>query len=284
VAAPLAHAARHLSCPNPLLRDPRAFEDGLAAVPGWGRMPQLDRVTPLGRTGPNASFRVTSAAGSWVLRVVHDTDLASLLGVDPQREQALQQRAAVAGIAPALAAADPAGRWQLRPWIEGRAWSASDLEDARSRTRLAQLLLQLHLVVPPAPAVATLDPLAMVRSWCARLGDAAPPGALDDIRAALARIDSARRPVAIIHSDAHVGNVIDAGDRLWLIDWEYAHVGDPLADVAAMLASAPQLCSHSEELLQALGLAGRVVPGELEAWTRIYRRINSLWQTLAWAS
>jgi thiamine kinase-like enzyme len=273
-----------VSCPTPLLRDPRALEDGLAAVPGWGGEPQHDSVTPLGRAGPNASFRVTTAAGAWVLRIVHDADLARLLGVEPQRERALQQRAAEAGIAPAPLAADPAGRWQLRPWVEGRAWDARDFEDARSRKRLAQLLLRLHEVVPPAPAVATLDPLAVVRKWCVWLGAAAPPAAIDDIHAALTRIDSARRPTVIIHSDVHAGNVIDAGDRLWLIDWEYAHVGDPLCDVAAMIASAPQLGGHADEWLQALGLAGRVVPGELEAWTGIYRRINSLWQTLAWAS
>ncbi len=273
-----------MSCPTPSLRDPRAFEDGLAAVPDWGRAPLLDRVIPLGRAGPNASFRVMTAAGAWVLRVVHDVDLARLLGVDPQREQALQQCAAAAGIAPALVAADPDGRWQLRPWVEGRVWSANELEHPQSRGRLAHSLRDLHRIAPPADAVVTLDPLAVVRGWCERLGDAAPRGALDEIRAALTRIDSARRGTAIIHSDVHAGNVIDAGDRLWLIDWEYAHVGDPLCDVAALLASAPQLGARSEELLQGLGLAGCVAPGELEAWTRIYRRINSLWQSLAWAS
>jgi aminoglycoside phosphotransferase (APT) family kinase protein len=273
-----------VSCPTPLLRDPRAFEDGLAAVPGWGHAPSVDSVTPLGRTGPSASFRVTTSAGAWMLRVVHDPDLARLLGVDPLREQRLQQCAAAAGIAPPLTAAGPAGRWQLRPWIDGRAWSVSDLDAAPARARLGSLLRRLHELPPPAPAVATLDPLAVARAWCQRLGEAASCDSLNEISGALARIDSTRRRVSIFHSDLHAGNVIDAGDRLWLIDWEYAHVGDPLCDVAALLASAPQLRSHAAELLQALRLADCVAPGELEAWVVIYRRINSLWQRLAWAS
>lgn len=272
-----------MSCSTPPLRNSRALEDGLAAVPGWGSTPQHDRVMPLGRAGPNASFRVTTAAGTWVLRVVNDADLARLLGVDPQREQTLQQCAAAAGIAPPLTAVDAAGHWQLRPWVEGRAWSVGDLEDARSRKRLAKLLQRLHQIVPPSPTP-TLDTLAVVRNWCRHLGAIAPGNVLEDVRAALEKIDSSRRCPAIFHSDLHAGNVIDAGDRLWLIDWEYAHVGDPLCDLAALLASAPQLCMHSDELLQALGLAGRVAPDELDAWISIYRRINSLWQTLAWAS
>jgi thiamine kinase len=267
-----------------LLRDPRAFEAGLAAVPGWGQGTGSDRVEPVGQAGPSASFKVTTTSGAWLLRVAHDPSLAGLLGVDAAREQRLQRCAADAGIAPPTVAVDPAGRWQLRRWIEGRVWSTRDLDDADARRRLAGTLRRLHALAPPPPAVVTLEPLALLQRWLAALGAAAPSDAVAQVRAALSRIDSSRRPVAIIHSDVHPGNIVDTGKQLWLIDWEYAHVGDPLCDLAALLANQPALDRHAPELLDALGLAGRVAPGELEAWVEIYRRINSLWQSLAWAS
>jgi thiamine kinase len=267
-----------------LLRDPQAFEAGLAAVPGWGRGSMPDRVEPVGQAGAHASFKVTTTEGAWLLRVAQDPSLASLLGVDAAREQALQRCAAGGDIAPLPVALDPAGRWQLRRWIDGRVWSARDLDDAGARRRLAGMLRRLHALPPPPPAAVTLEPVALLQRWVAELGRAAPQDAVGQVRAALSRIDSSRRPVAIIHSDVHPGNIVDTGQQLWLIDWEYAHVGDPLCDLAALLASLPTLDRHALELLEAIGLAGRVAPGELEAWIEIYRRVNSLWQNLAWGS
>jgi hypothetical protein len=37
------------------------------------------------------------------------------------------------------------------------------------------------------------------------------------------------RPFCLLHADLHRENfIVDAGDRLWTIDWELAMVGDPL--------------------------------------------------------
>ena len=39
------------------------------------------------------------------------------------------------------------------------------------------------------------------------------------------------------HSDLHALNVIEQGEVLILLDWEYAHVGDPLWDLAGWSAN-----------------------------------------------
>lgn len=39
------------------------------------------------------------------------------------------------------------------------------------------------------------------------------------------------------HLDLHKGNVLNDGHRLWLIDWEYAAMGDPLFDIAVIGAT-----------------------------------------------
>jgi thiamine kinase-like enzyme len=41
----------------------------------------------------------------------------------------------------------------------------------------------------------------------------------------------------LCHSDLHTLNLIDRGDSLMLLDWEYAHVADPLWDLAGWSAN-----------------------------------------------
>ena len=86
-----------------------------------------------------------------------------------------------------------------------------------------------------------------------------------------------------MHSDLHAGNLVDDG-QLWLLDWEYAQVGDPLCDLAALIAHHPQLGARGAALLEMARLADVATPAELEALAGVYRLINSLWQRCAWES
>ena len=67
---------------------------------------------------------------------------------------------------------------------------------------------------------------------------------------------STQRAPAIVHSDLHHGNVLTA-DRVYFIDWEYAQVGDPLLDLACIMAYYPRAMPHGALLLEAAGLDER---------------------------
>ncbi|HNS27288.1 MAG TPA: phosphotransferase [Steroidobacteraceae bacterium] len=83
------------------------------------------------------------------------------------------------------------------------------------------------------------------------------------------------RSATLVHCDLHGSNLIE-GDRLWLIDWEYAALADPLQDVASVLAYYPHAGRHSGRLLGALGLAG-VTPRELLAAVWMFQLLVFLW-------
>jgi thiamine kinase-like enzyme len=51
--------------------------------------------------------------------------------------------------------------------------------------------------------------------------------AADELQAAIGPID-----IVFGHNDLLAANFIDAGDRLWLIDWDYAGFNSPLFDLA----------------------------------------------------
>jgi thiamine kinase-like enzyme len=94
----------------------------------------------------------------------------------------------------------------------------------------------------------------------------------------LAVCASESRRKALFHSDLHHSNLIERADgRLFLLDWEYAAVGDPLFDPACVLAYYPQATPHAQDLLAAAGLANRAAPAMLEHATWLYVLLAFLW-------
>jgi aminoglycoside phosphotransferase (APT) family kinase protein len=67
-------------------------------------------------------------------------------------------------------------------------------------------------------------------------------------------------------------------DRIYFIDWEYAQVGDPLIDLACVLAYYPRAVPHGPLLLEASGLdAEGVTPVMLGELTRVFNLLTYLW-------
>ncbi|MFC4605790.1 phosphotransferase family protein [Rhodococcus kronopolitis] len=63
--------------------------------------------------------------------------------------------------------------------------------------------------------------------------------AIDELRAVLARSIPEQREVTLVHGDFHLSNVITSredGRVVAVLDWELCTLGDPLADVGALLA------------------------------------------------
>jgi aminoglycoside phosphotransferase (APT) family kinase protein len=80
----------------------------------------------------------------------------------------------------------------------------------------------------------------------------------------------------IVHGDPTEGNVLDR-QRLWLIDWEYAQLADPLYDVAAVLAYYPVARPHVAELLAAAGRPAGERGERLDAATGVHAALGWLW-------
>ena len=48
---------------------------------------------------------------------------------------------------------------------------------------------------------------------------------------------------ALCHNDLLPANILDDNERIWIVDWEYAGMGNPLFDLAGVSAN----CCYSEE-------------------------------------
>ena len=250
----------------------------LARIPGCeaGLPPQAITALPGGSV--NKSFRVDTRAGSFVLRL--NDAVGAVLGANHAREVRLHGTAALAGVAPELIHADLAERFMIMRYVPGASWDASDFAHPERLRELGATLFNLHAIAPPA--VAPFNLAALLQGHAANLIDALPAerGFLESLMeradAALALCASGGRQAAIVHNDLCHLNLIDA-ERLYLIDWEYAAVADPIFDVACVLAYYPQAEPHAQLLLDATGLAGCVSTAELHRARFLFLLLSFLW-------
>ncbi len=263
---------------------PGAAGAGLTEPPAWAleRVPGLSggqrphRVHRLGGGTVNEVFQVISAEGSYVVRL--DGAAWRRPGVDRQREQTLHRVAATAGIAPEIIVCDPKQQGlMVTRYQPGRTWDGADYADMRHLQRLGERLGVLHRL--PVPPLEPFDPLAVGQSYMLRVAPALRADAEPVIRR-LTRLSAdlagAAALPAIVHGDLWEGNLLDGG-RLWLLDWEYAQVTDPLMEIAGLLAYYPVAQRHQTELMAAAGM-NPVEPAVLADRVNIYRILNWLWR------
>lgn len=262
-----------------LTRPPAA---ALALVPGLG-----DDITPLAVERlpdgtVNDVYRVDTHAGSFVLRV--DGAEWRRPGVDRGREAVLHAAAAAAGLAPPIVCMRPEWGVLVTEFLPGAMWSPESFADAARLAQLGERLGRLHAL--PVPPVAPFDPLTLAQTYIAAATRRARPTwfatraacdhVLGELAAAVQQVRAGGRRPAIVHGDLIHTNLLQ-DERLWLLDFEYAQVTDPLYDVGCVLAYYPVARPHAAALLAAACPGARVTPAELEAAAYVHRALAWLW-------
>ena len=228
--------------------------------------PEVVDILTAGRS--NTSVRVGDGERHWVVRI--DRHDPHRLGLSRDAEWRCLRMAAEAGLAPGPAYRNPSLGTLV---CEYRAPEAGE-EDVE---QIAALLRAIHAL----PAVRhRLDPLARARRYLALAGDGELPGELIE---ACERLESGRPAPRLCHNDLLRANRLFSGGVLLALDWEYAAMGDPLFDLAAIIEGD----RFSEERARALHSAWRGGPptvaeaSRLEDQRRVYRGLAALWERIA---
>ncbi|AHD02254.1 phosphotransferase [Leisingera methylohalidivorans] len=197
----------------------------------------------------NVNYLVTDQGGKYVVRAGDDIPLHQVMRFN---ELAAGRAAHAAGLSPAVVHAE--GDLTVLEFIESRTLSEADVRDPAMLPRVLELVKSCHRDVPNhlrGPAL-VFWVFHVIRDYAATLQEqgslhAALLSGLVDTGNTL---EQAAGPFDIVfgHNDLLCGNFLDDGQRLWLIDFDYAGFNSPLFDLGG-LASNNALSQQQEQWL-----------------------------------
>jgi thiamine kinase-like enzyme len=208
-------------------------------------------VTPRPLAGgiSNHNFLVEDGGQRFVVRIGNDFEVHNVLR---RFELAAARAAHAAGISPEVIHAEP-GAMVFRH-VAGRTLEPADVRDPAMLGRIVPLLRACHRELPKhyrGPAL-IFWVFQVVRDYAARVAEDGHrlAGDLPRYLDAAERLEAAVGPVELAfgHNDLLAANLIDDGERLWLVDWEYAGFNSPLFDLGG-LASNNEFSPELEEQL-----------------------------------
>jgi thiamine kinase-like enzyme len=210
----------------------------------------------------NHNVKVTRPEGVFVLRVVGKE--TGLLGIDREVEHAATLAAAEAGVGPRVVRFVQPEGWLVTEFIPGAIPPPERLRETDQLARVAAAVRAFHDGPPIPGRFETLEVVEDYRDTALERG-ATLPAAFGEAhrlaqRIARLRAEEPRRPC---HNDLLNANFLDDGERLRIVDWEYAGMGDPFFDLANFSINHELDADGSATLLRAY--TGEARDGELAA-------------------
>jgi thiamine kinase-like enzyme len=225
-----------------------ALERVIAAVPEWeGR--EITAVEPLTSGITNANHKVSFGDEAYVVRLMgKDTDL---LGIDRAAEEEAGRAAHAAGVGPEVVAALPVLGALITRFVQGTNIPQEDLEDEVVLSSVVRSVRAIH----GCPRIRSSFPVFRIveeyRELAVERGVAVPAAYNEALaRAELIELALSKAPMPPItcHNDLLNANLLRDGDHTWIVDYEYAGMGDPFFDLGN-LAINNGLSPEAQELL-----------------------------------
>jgi thiamine kinase len=223
--------------------------------------------------GPTSdSYLVKRGKDQYVLRL--DTDVATALGLDRIAEAKILQFISQNGLGPMPKYSAPDRGVLVTCYIEGRAWSDTDLHDAGKIQKLAMLLQRLHALNPEGHE---FNLHARIANYGGIIGSVEGRELADETQKLLSKLEMNSTDPCLCHNDLISANIIE-GQGLALIDWEYAAMGDACFDLATIAEHHQFDQDEAEVLLSAY--FGQVLAEHVSRLSRyrvLYSQLLLLW-------
>ena len=206
-------------------------------------------VTPLAGGITNRNFRVDVGGSAYVLRVASPE--SGQLGIRRDHECACMRIAASLGIGAEVVRAMPDDGVLVARFLDGEPLSLEQAKEPERLKRIVQAIRRFH----DGPAFpGPFSPFETVRDYHRRALERGVhfPDELPEAFARMARIEDAvagRQRCVPCHNDLLAANLIDDGEKIWIIDWEYAAMGDPFFDLGNFAVNQALSAGESDRLL-----------------------------------
>jgi thiamine kinase-like enzyme len=207
-----------------------ALDAAIRRIPSWEG--QALEIVPIEAGRTNRNFRVTAGGEPFFLRLAgKDTEL---LGIDRTAEQEAARAAADAGVGPEVFVYLPELGCLVTRWIDADPLNEGDLEREEVLRPVVESIKAIHA----GPQLSwSFDPFRIVENY-RRLSEergVRVPEAYHDAHENAAQIESTfasdPMPLRPCHNDLLESNFLRRGDHIWVVDHEYAGMGDPFFDL-----------------------------------------------------
>lgn len=264
--------------------DDRGLAQARRILNGLGLFRQLEgrdlEVTRLGGL-TNLVFRVDHGDRHYVLRV---PGKGTEEYINRTHEAQAAREAARVRVSPEILHVDPATGVMVTQFVDKAVTMSPEAFSTMPGTpgRAGTVLRRLHS--SDAKFTFRFELFAMIDDYLKVLAGKdteLPAGYHDVVKEAgtvRAALNARPLPQAACHCDPLCENFLDAGDRMWLVDWEYSGMNDPLWDLADLSIEGGFDERQDEEMMRAY-FGGEARPGE-RGRVVIYKAMCDLLWTL----
>lgn len=211
--------------------DRKQLETHLRQIPGWSDK-SLD-ISLLEGGITNCNFRVQVNAGEeFVARLCGEG--TEQLGINREFEHQVSRIVADLNIAPEVIYFDARNPLLITRFVQGVTLDPPQAARPEMIERIVAQIKRYH-DGPDFPGRFSLFDVVRDYHQKALAVGVVFPKDLGEVLANMERIEQTLAPRATLkpcHNDLLAANFIDAGDQLWILDWEYAAMGDPFFDLA----------------------------------------------------
>ncbi|MCA0054889.1 MULTISPECIES: phosphotransferase family protein [unclassified Mesorhizobium] len=187
--------------------------------------------------------------------------------INRANEAVAAREAAKAGVSPEVLHVDPGTGVMVTRFIAGAVTMSPEKFRLRpgSPARAGAAFRKLHSSGAVFPF--RFELFAMIDDYLKVLSTkevALPAGYHDVVREAggvRAALSAHPLPVVACHCDPLCENFLDAGDRMWIVDWEYSGMNDPLWDLGDLSVEGKFDAAQDEEMIRAY-FGGEAKPAE----------------------
>ena len=156
-------------------------------------------------------------------------------------ELAASRAAHAAGLSPAVVYAQDG--LTVLEFVKSKTFSAAEVQQQHNLEKIVPLVRSCHMNVPThlRGPVLVFWVFHVIRDYAAKLKEIGSPHAtlVSELRAIGSKLEADAGPFDMVfgHNDLLAENILDDGDRLWLIDWDYAGYNSPLFDLGGLASN-----------------------------------------------
>lgn len=206
-------------------------DEAIARVPMWANANDL-KISPLGGGITNSNYRVDTGGESFALRIAGaDTEL---LGITREYEYAANLAAGKLGIAPEVIYVIWPEGYLVTRFITARPFPPEEITQPDNIRRVMEIVRKIHSM-PEIPGAFSVFRTIEAYAEIAHRYHVEFPGKFDWLMGRTQEAEAALmtnpEPLRPCHNDLLNANFL-VDDRIYILDWEYAGMGDHFFDLA----------------------------------------------------